>query len=178
MQIFLTQAPQTGKVNEFVEYNFDGRYLQATLNGKMVISQPAMLGQAFYIIPQGQKNAPLVTKAEIPTNRGGKIAWALSFIGADKCMPSENAFYETYDKLVKEDSIMNIASFISYGKYAIVIADKYKHNDNPEKCKVKKNNPVLAWISDDIPLWALNELLDKYESRRRLPCPKEFFYIL
>ena len=89
-----------------------------------------MLGQAFYIIPQGQKNAPLVTKAEIPTNRGGKIAWALSFIGADKCMPSENAFYETYDKLVKEDSIMNIASFLSYGKYAIVIADKYKHNDN------------------------------------------------
>lgn len=178
MLIFITKTPQDFSINEFIECKFDGRFLQTKLCGEMVLSQPAKLGQAFYIVPQGQKKPPLLSRAELPTTRGAKIAWALSYIGDDKCMPTQAAFYEKYDQLVKDDIIRNIATIINYGRYALVIADKHINSDNPAKSKVKKNNPVLAWISDDVTCEELNVILEKYAERKSLPCPKEFFFIL
>lgn len=177
--IFITNTPQTFKVNEYIECSYDGRFIQTKLNGEIVLSQPAKLGNAFYLVPQGQKKPPLLTRAELPTTRGAKIAWALSFIGDEKMMNSQADFYTTYDILVKEDIIRNIALTTKYGSYAIAIADKHIINvKQPEKSKVKKNNPVLAWIADDISYEDLNHLLDEYAKRRSLPCPKEFFFLL
>lgn len=144
----------------------------------MVLSYPAKLGNAFYVLPQGKKKPPVLTRAELPTNRGAKIAWALSFIGGEKCMASETDFYKKYDQLLKEDSIRNIAVFSKYTRYALVIADKHVTTIDPERTKVKKNNPVLAWIADDITLDELNAILDYYDSHKKLPCPKEFFYLM
>lgn len=176
--IFITKEHQSFRVNESINAVFDGRFLQTKICDEVVLSQPAHLGEAFYILPQGLKNPPIITRAELPTNRGAKIAWALSFIGDDKCMKSEADFYNTYDQLVKDDIIRNIAAFTKYGQYAIVIADKSVFNATLGRNKLKSRNPVLAWISDDISLESLRELLEKYESRKKLPCSKEFFYLL
>lgn len=176
--IFITKEPQSFRVNESINAVFDGRFLQTKIHDEVVLSQPAHLGEAFYILPQGLKTPPIITRAELPANRGAKIAWALSFIGDDKCMKSEADFYNTYDQLVKDDIIRNIAAFTKYSQYAIVIADKSVFNATLGRNKLKSRNPVLAWISDDISLENLRELLEKYESRKKLPCSKEFFYLL
>lgn len=178
MIIFITKVPQTFQVNESINAVFDGRFLKTKIHDEVVLSHPARLGEAFYIQPQGKNVIPNVYRTELPTNRGAKIAWALSFIGDDKCMNSEADFYNTYDQLVKEDIIRNIATFTQYGQYAIAIADKYVFNATLGMYKLKNKIPVLAWISDDITLESLRELLEKYESRKKLPCNKEFFYLL
>lgn len=178
MILFITKVPQTFRINESINAVFDGRFLQTKLCDEVVLSQPAHLGEAFYIQPQGLKKIPIVSRAELPANRGAKIAWALSFIGDDKCMKSEADFYNKYDQLLKEDIIRNIAAFTKYGQYAIVIADKSVFNATLGRNKLKSRNPVLAWISDDISLESLRELLEKYESRKKLPCNKELFYLL
>lgn len=178
MIIFITKIPQVFRVNESIQSIFDGRFLQTKICGEVILSQPARLGNAFYIQPQGLKKPPIITQAELPTNRGAKIAWALSFIGEEKCLSSQADFYEAYDQLVKNDIITNIAVFTKYGEYAIAIADKTTFNVALGKDKIKKNNPILAWISDSISLESLQELLEKYESRKKLPCSKEFFYLL
>ena len=178
MIIFITKVHQEFRVNEAITSVFTGRFLQTKIRDEVVLSQPAQLGNAFYIQPQGLDKVPVVTRAELPASRGAKIAWALSFIGDDKCMTTEASFYENYDKLVKQDIITNIAAFTKFGQYAIVLADKTQFNVSLGKNKVKKNNPVLAWISDDITLESLHELLERYESRKKIPCNKEFFYLL
>lgn len=178
MIIFLTKVPQEFRINESIKTVFDGRFLQTKICDEVVLSHPAHLGNAFYIQPQGLKKAPIINRAELPSNRGAKIAWALSFIGNEKCMSSEADFYSMYDQLVKENIISNIATFTKYGEYAIVIADKSTFNATLGKNKVRKNNPVLAWISDNISLESLRELLEKYETRKKLPCNQEFFYLL
>lgn len=178
MIIFITKVHQEFRVNEAITSVFTGRFLQTKIRDEVVLSQPAQLGNAFYIQPQGLDKIPVVTRAELPANRGAKIAWALSFIGEDKCKNTEASFYETYDQLVKQDIITNIAAFTKFGQYAIVLADKTMFNATLGKNKIKRNNPVLAWISDDITLESLHELLERYESRKKIPCSKEFFYLL
>lgn len=174
MLFYIKEAPQTFRPNEFIECTFNGRELKTLFHGQEVDSKEAKFGDTFYIHAQGQKKPPIISFPEMPESRGAKIAWVLSFIGNEKYMSSEKDFYNTYQKLVKTDSITNIAFFTKYGRFSIVIADRHL----PEKGKVKKNNPVLAWIADDITREELNSLLDKYESRKRLPCPRDFFYHL
>lgn len=171
---YISNSPQTFKPNEFIECTFNGRELQTKFHGIKVNSQEAKLGDTFYIHAQGQKKPPIISFPEMPTPRGTKIAWILSFIGAEKYMTSEKDFYDAYQKLIQTNSITNTAVFTKYGRFAVVIADRHI----PEKGKVKKNNPVLAWIADDLTREELNSLLDKYELRKKLPCPREFFYHL
>ena len=145
----------------------------------MVLSHPAHLGEAYYVLPQGD-NVPLVERKSIPSNRGAKLAWALSFIGEDKCVKSEADFYSQFDYLVGTDTITNIAAFTKYGKYGIILANKHILSETAPngRSKVIINTPILAWISDTISFEDLTDLLNKYSSRIPLPCNKEFFYLL
>lgn len=175
---YIQKVPQTFKPNQFIECTFDGQKLKTNFHGQEVHSREAKLGDVFYIQFQGQKKPPIITFPELPEKRGEKIAWTLAFIGSEKYVATEADFYNTYNQLVKTDTITNIAVFTKYGRFSIVIADKHIHSDVPEKAKVKKNNPVLAWIADDITREELTSLLDKYESRKKLPCSRDFFYYL
>lgn len=174
MLFYISETPQNFRLNEFIECTFNGQELKTTFHGREVDSKEAKLGDAFYVHAQGQKKPPIISFPEMPEARGAKIAWVLSYIGNEKYMSSEIAFYDTYHNLIQTDSITNVAVFTKYGRFAVVLADRHF----PEKGKVKKNNPVLAWIADDITREELNYLLDRYDSRKKLPCPRDFFYHL
>lgn len=174
MLFYISETPQNFRLNEFIECTFNGQELKTTFHGREVDSKEAKLGDAFYVHAQGQKKPPIISFPEMPEARGAKIAWVLSYIGNEKYMSSEIDFYDTYHNLIQTDSITNVAVFAKYGRFAVVLADRHF----PEKGKVKKNNPVLAWIADDITREELNYLLDRYDSRKKLPCPRDFFYHL
>ena len=174
MLFYISETPQNFRLNEFIECTFNGQELKTIFHGREVDSKEAKLGDAFYVHAQGQKKPPIISFPEMPEARGAKIAWVLSYIGNEKYMSSEIAFYDTYHNLIQTDSITNVAVFTKYGRFADVLADRHL----PEKGKVKKNNPVLAWIADDITREELNYLLDRYDSRKKLPCPRDFFYHL
>ena len=174
MLFYISETPQNFRLNEFIECTFNGQELKTTFHGREVDSKEAKLGDAFYVHAQGQKKPPIISFPEMPEARGAKIAWVLSYIGNEKYMSSEIAFYDTYHNLIQTDSITNVAVFTKYGRFAVVLADRHF----PEKGKVKKNNPVLAWIADDITREELNYLLDRYDSRKKLPCARDFFYHL
>ena len=174
MLFYISETPQNFRLNEFIECTFNGQELKTTFHGREVDSKEAKLGDAFYVHAQGQKKPPIISFPEMPESRGAKIAWVLSYIANEKYMSSEIAFYDTYHNLIQTDSITNVAVFTKYGRFAVVLADRHF----PEKGKVKKNNPVLAWIADDITREELNYLLDRYDSRKKLPCPRDFFYHL
>lgn len=166
--------PQTFTVSPYVESIFNGRKLITYFHGQEIDSRDAKLGEVFYVTAQGQKKPPVISFPKMPESRGEKIAWVLSFIGDEKYMKTEAEFYSTYQELIQSNSITNTAVFTKYGRFAVALADKHL----PEKNKVKANNPVLAWISDDITREELNSLLDRYEVRKKLPCSRDFFYHL
>lgn len=179
MIIFITETPQRFKIDESTECTFDGRFLQTNVCENMILSQPAHLGEAYFVSIQ-KDGTPCVERAKIPTQKGAKLAWALSFIGDDKCARSESDFYDRFNSLVGSGSITNIAVFSKHGQYGFALAnlhipDEIAPNGRP---KVITNTPVLAWISDTISGEFLTELLDKYASRKPLPCNKELFYLL
>ena len=74
MQIFIYKANMNFSANEFVHSEFDGSVLRTYLNGKLTDSRAAKIGDSFFILPCGQKNAPKVTAVELPKTKGAKIA--------------------------------------------------------------------------------------------------------
>ena len=174
MLFYIYKSPQKFKPNDFIECIFDGRELKTFFNGQEINSHKTTLGTAFYVHPQGQKKLPIINFPKMPESRGEKIAWFLSFIGDEKYVSTEEEFYNMYEKLLHDETITNMSVFIKYGRFSIIIADRHL----PEKNKTKKNNPVLAWITDDITRQELNDLFDKYESVKNLPCARKFFYHL
>ncbi len=178
MIIFIANEPQTFEVTDNIKANFEGRFLQVTLDGTMVISYPANIGDAFYIQPTGEKEAPIVKRADLPTNRGAKIAWALSFIGEEKCMPTQDAFFKKYQELIDGESIFNVFTQKKHNRFAFLIADTYASKANSSGIIQRNcNSPILAWFADDLTTGELNEILNGYAFKKKLPCPREFFYL-
>ena len=178
MIFFITDIKEY-PISTNIKCNFDGRFLQTFRNDELILSHPAHLGEAFCIQFDDENDIHL-SKTSLPTKRGEKIAWALSFVGDEKCMKSESEFFSKYEELVNTNAITNIAIFSKFNRYAIAIADM--HFPLPiapnGSSTVVHGVPVLAWISDDITSVELAELLSKYSVRNRLPCSKEFFYLL
>ena len=145
----------------------------------MILSHPARFGEAFSILFDKEDNIQL-SKTSLPTKRGEKIAWALSFVGEEKCKTSESDFYNKYEELVKSNLITNIAVYSQFGRYALVVADMHFPMQTAPNGKeaVVRGVPVLAWISDDITHEELTKLLNQYSVRNILPCSKEFFYLI
>ena len=178
MIFFITDVKEY-PISNNIKCIFDGRFLQTIRNDELILSHPAHFGEAFCIDIDKEDNVQL-TKTSLPTKRGEKIAWALSFVGNEKCKASEAEFYAQYEELVNSNAITNIAVFSKFNRYAIVIADMHFPMQTAAngKAAVVHGVPVLAWICDDITAEELAEILSKYSIRNRLPCSKEFFYLL
>lgn len=178
MIFFITDA-KAYPITTNIRCNFDGRFLQTFRNDELILSHPAHFGEAFCIQFDDESNIQL-SKISLPSKRGEKIAWALSFVGDEKCKASQSEFYEKYEELVNSNTITNIAVFSKFNRYSIAIADMHIPLEIAPNGRetVVHGVPVLAWISDDITPEDLSELLDKYSVRNRLPCSKEFFYLL
>lgn len=169
MQVFLTKAGEEYSPNEIIKVKFDGSKLRIYFKGKLIDLQPAMSGECFYIQPRGLKKPPIITKAELPTTRGNKIAWALSFISKNKLASSYNNFLEQYFALEDTEGPDNIVHALSENfTYAIAFA-------KTDKSLLK---PVLAYVSDTISETDLKELLSVYKSFRPIFCPEDFFSYL
>lgn len=177
--IFFITDVKEYPISPSVKCKFDGRFLQTFRNDEIILSHPAHFGEAFCIEFDKENNIQL-SKTSLPTKRGEKIAWALSFVGKEKCKASEADFFKTYEELVNSDLITNIAVFSKFGRYALAVADMHFPMQMAPNGRhaVVHGAPVLAWISDDITSEELTELLSKYSVRNRLPCSKEFFYLL
>lgn len=171
MQIYLYK-PDNFVVNEFIETVFDGSTLRTYLNGEETDSRAAAPGECYFIQPNGQKKSPKITKAEFPENRGGRIAWALSFIGEQKNATDFNDFMLKYQQYINKDLTYQCCMFMSKPenrKYAIVL--EILPNGRIPK-------PILAWISDDINEEELDELITTFVKYRNLFCPIEFLKLL
>ena len=178
MIFFITDIKEY-PITSNIKCTFDGHFLQTFRKDELILSYPAHFGEAFCIQFDDENNIQL-SKTALPTKRGEKIAWALSFIGNEKCKTSESDFYTRYEELVNSNVITNTAVFSKLNRYAIAMADMhFPLQTAPNgKAAVAHGVPVLAWISDDITSEELAELLNKYSVRNRLPCSKEFFYLL
>lgn len=163
---------QSGTVNEFIKFEFDGSYFRTFLNENEVSTIEASFGDCIYITPQGQKKAPIVEKAALPQNRGARIAWALSFIGKEKFAKTEKDFFEKIRVHFDDVKLRNLAYEYSQNNFGFLIADKailYK-----KTYKLKKASTILAWISDDISDEALEDLCRRYSKTRKIYCPLEY----
>ena len=179
MQIFICKPQEVFSPSEYVKTEFDGENLRTYLNGELTDSRPAKIGDSFYIIPSGAKKAPKVNQAELPPTRGARIAWALSFVGESKYAATEKDFWFRYQELVSDKLIYNAIYLLNPGIYALCIADRITE---PAKIKgtpkVKSNNPVIAWISDNIASSEIDELLERFTKERKLFCPEEYVKLL
>lgn len=165
--------------NEFVHSEFDGSVLRTYLGDKLTDSRVAKIGDSFFIIPCGTQKAPKVNATELPNSRGAKIAWALSFVGKNKYVNEEKAFWDCYQQISKESTLMNAIYLLNPGVYALCIADRVADSQKfMSKPKVKLRNPILAWISDDITSDQIDELLERFTKERALFCPKEYLKVI
>lgn len=179
MQIFLCKSNEVFTPSDFIKTEFNGTTLRTYLNGELTDSRSASIGDSFYIIHSGTKKAPKVNKAELPENRGARIAWALSFVGESKYATSEKDFWNRYQELASEKLIYNAIYLLNPGVYAICIADRITESAKVQsKPKVKPKNPVIAWISDDITSNEIDELLERFTKERNLFCPAEYVKLL
>ena len=175
MNIFIYGNDQTFRINEAFSLRFDGVTLSTHRNGEFVSSIPAQKGDSFYVIAQGMIKQPQITKAELPESYGERIAWALSFIGENKIAKSEEDFYKKLIEIRKDDSFSNITIIAKSRRYTICTADKHVNKDNAKNAlKVKKASPTLAWISDDLTPRELDELLETFQTVRKIFCPIEY----
>lgn len=78
MKFFLCKENSTFTPNEFITVNFDSSNLRTYFNGELIDLKEASIGECYNIYPHGQHTPPVVEKAEMPENRGKKIAWLLS----------------------------------------------------------------------------------------------------
>lgn len=179
MQIFLYKPGMSFSANEFVRSEFDGTVLRTYLCNELTDSQAANIGDSFFILPCGTKKAPKVTAVELPTTRGAKIAWALSFVGESKYVNEEKYFWKRCQEISKEFDLMNTIYLQNPGVYALCIADRIADSKKAlSKPKIKVKNPILAWISDDITDSQIDELLERFTKERALFCPEEYLKII
>ena len=179
MQIFIYKANMNFSANEFVHSEFDGSVLRTYLNGKLTDSRAAKIGDSFFILPCGQKNAPKVTAVELPKTKGAKIAWALSFVGEGKYVSEEKDFWNRYKQISEEYDLMNPVYLLEPSVYALCIADRVSDSKKAmSKPKIKAKNPILAWISDDITDSQIDEMLEKFKKERALFCPEEYLKVI
>lgn len=179
MQLFLYKADMNFSVNEFVISKFDGSVLRTYLNGKLIDSRSAKVGDSFFILPCGATKAPKISAVELPQTRGAKIAWALSFVGEKKFVSEENDFWDRYMQISSEYELNNTIFLFNSGVYALCISDKLTVSEkNPFKYKVKSKNPILAWISDDITSSEIDEMLERFTKERTLFCPVEYLKVI
>ena len=179
MQIFIYKANMNFSANEFVHSEFDGTVLRTYLKGTLTDSRAAKIGDSFFILPSGQKNAPKVTAVELPKTRGARIAWALSFVGEGKYVNEEKDFFNRYQQISKEVDLMNPVYLMESGVYALCIADRVADSKKAmSKPKIKAKNPILAWISDDITSLQIDEMLKKFKKERALFCPEEYLKVI
>ena len=179
MQIFLYKQDMTFSANEFVHAHFDGKFLRTYLNNELVEFNAAKIGDSFFILPCGTKKAPNVSAVELPSTRGAKIAWALSFVGENKFVNKEEDFWNRYKQISQECELMNPVYLLEPGVYALCIADRVSDSKKAlSKPKIKAKNPILAWISDDITDSQIDEMLEKFKKERALFCPEEYLRII
>lgn len=179
MNIFIYGNKQTFRINEAFTLQYDGVSLSTYKNNVLVSSESANPGDSFYVIAQGLDKQPKISKAVLPTSYGERIAWALSFVGENKLATSENEFYEKLNELRKDDTFSHITIIAKHRRYALCTADKHVNRNNPKNAlKVKKASPALAWISDDLTPRELDELLETFQTVRKIFCPIEYIKVL
>ena len=179
MQIFLYKPNMSFNANVYVHSEFDGSVLRTYFNNELTDSRAAKIGDSFYIIPCGSKKAPTVTAVELPKTRGARIAWALSFIGESKYVNEEKEFWNRYQQISKDCTLMNSIYLLNPSVYALCIADRVADSKRvTSKPKIKPKNPILAWISDDISDSEIDELVDRFTRIRTLFCPIEYLKVI
>ena len=179
MQLFLYKSDMSVSANEFVRSEFDGSILRTYLNGELIDSRAAKIGDSFFVLPCGSKKAPKVSAVELPKTRGARIAWALSFVGENKYVNEEKDFWDRYQQISSECELQNSVYLINAGVYALCIADRTADSKKAQsKPKVKVKNPILAWISDNITDSEIDEMLERFTKERALFCPAEYLKVI
>lgn len=179
MQIFLCKADMSFSANELVHSEFDGVVLRTYLGDELTDSRKAKIGDSFFILPCGTKKAPKINAVELPKTRGARIAWALSFVGESKYVSEEKDFWNRYQQISEEFTLMNSVFLLNPGVYALCIADRVADSKKAlSKPKIKVKNPILAWISDDITDSEIDEMLERFTKERDLFCPEEYLKVI
>lgn len=148
MQIFLTK-PETFKANEAVKLVFDGNELRTYLNDYLTDVKKAKVGDSFYIQPKGLTKLPVIVKAELPSLRGERIAWCLSFCDKKKYANSYQEFIKVSDELIENGSFEQIFCKTKTSFAFLIVCDN-------SKCKngIPKNS--LNWLGFQMRLQILN----------------------
>ncbi len=137
-------------------------------------SREAKIGDAFSFTPMC-RTPPEIFPIELPTSRGERIAWALSFIEEETHAHSYKDFFKRYsDVRIAYDS----TEYFLEAKpeiYAFMLAKK---NPGKNKKRSSRIKPLFIWISDTISDVNLMQLITTYETYRSINLPVEYLYVL
>lgn len=168
-QIFICTKNSNWQAGEAVYTNFDGKMLRTYHNGAEADKRHAAIGECFIVTPRGKKK-PIVEKVTMPSTRGKRIAWALSFSNDTKHADSVADFLTRSDKLLYECSSISI-QIADNNAYALMFARR----KGSQKTTLK---PVLAYVSDTISQQGLEKLMTDYRRHHPISCPEAFIRAL
>ncbi len=170
MQLYLCK-PFKKAVNNCVDVEFTGNKIRLYFNDTLIESADAVPGECFYVQPHGQIKYPTMEKAQMPSERGKKILWALDFVQSKKHALSyedfENRLYQVAESYKPEQIFFETKT----GSYAFMLGEKKTKNGI-------KMQPLFAWVSDDISNEDLDNLIHAYCKYRRIHCGEEFLKVL
>ncbi len=160
-----------GKFNltQHIKYEFDGLCFRVYMNNKLVHTEKAVAGEVFFIQLHGFKKAPDIIPATLPTEKGQKMAWALSFVKEETRTNSKSEFLEKLYEFQETYSDTKKIISIEKGKYAFA----FLQLQNKKKLK-----PILSYISNNIDYNELTQLIQDFSEFREIYCSKAFLYVL
>ncbi len=170
MQLYLCK-PFKESVSNCVEVEFTGTKFRLYFNNTLIESIDAVPGECYYVQPRGQIKQPTIEKAQMPSERGKKILWALDFVQSKKHAMSYEDFENRFCQVA--ESYKPERTFVETKKdcYAFILGEKKTKNG-------KKIQPIFAWVADDISKDDLECLISAYCKYRRIHCGEEFLKVL
>lgn len=177
MQLFVTHEGQTWDINPYVSAVFENSTLVVFSKQNRNITygiEKASPGELFHVQVFGHEKKPLLRKGNMPSGRGNKILWALSFAEPEKRASSEEDFYENQPKIEESYGSDVTIMHSKKGSYAIFLAKKHPQPGKGRRSRQIKYKPCLGWCSDTISDEDLQNLIREFRRYRKIYCPVEF----
>ena len=137
-------------------------------------SREAKLGDAFSFTPMS-RHPPVISPISLPSSRGERIAWALSFVEEETHAHSYEDFFKRYSDVRLTYNSDEYFLEARPEAYAFMLARK---NPGKNKKRAGRLKPLFVWISDTISEKDLGLLIEKYESYRSIHLPPEYLFVL
>lgn len=170
MQLYLCK-PFRRQVSDCVDAEFTGDKFRLYFKGSLIESTDAVPGECYYVQPHGQTKYPTMEKAQMPSERGKRILWALDFVQSKKHAKSYDDFWERMYQVTKTYKLEQIFFESLSNNYAFVLGEKRTKNG-------LKMQPIFAWVADDISKEGLESLIYAYKKYRHIHCGEDFLRLL